>query len=291
MNKKQFFYITFLSLMIEIITSPLRGHVSSMACAVVTFTLYFIFTNLMLKNYTSKLKSKRILLACLVGCLIIQLPFRVIAFRGTLISFPDFLFHLFGIFMGYFFYFSGKYIKSGIVVISIFCCTFLYFKGYDLWIHKLNFGTFSGIIQDKEQTPEFQFTSMDGNSITNTDFAEKYVILDFWNSSCGVCFREFPKFEDQYVKYQSKNNIALYSVNVLLKHEAQGSIDPFKIISEKGYTFPTLQGGRVEDAKNIFGVDVYPTVIVLNPIGVMVYRGNVEGAFSFVEDELKRNIL
>lgn len=228
-----------------------------------------------------------ILLACLIGCLILQLHIRIPHFTRTLVSLPDFLFHLLGIFMGYLFYISDKYVKSGIIAISLVCCTFLYFKGYGLWLHKLSFGTFTGIQPVKVEIPEFQFTDKDGNTITKRDLAGKYTILDFWTTSCGICFREFPKFEEQYVKYHSDNRIALYAINVKLPRDKEKV--SFEIFTEKGYTFPTLQGGQIEDAKNKFGVTVYPTVIVLNPVGVVVFRGDIEKAFSFVERELDKN--
>ena len=281
--------IVFFSLLIELITSPLRGYVNLMACAIVTFLLYFIFINLMLKKYESKLKSQWLLFACILGCIIIQLPLRIISFSGTLGTLPDFLFHLFGIFMGYFYHIYSKYVKLGIIVTSILCCTFLYFKGYSLWLYKLNFGTFSGIQHVNVEIPVFQFTDKDGNSITNQDFIGKYVILDFWNSSCGVCFREFPKFEEQYMKYNSNKDVAIFAVNVKLPRDREGV--SFEIFSEKGYSFPTLQYGELEDAKNIFGVSVYPTVVVLNPAGIIVFCGDMEKAFSFVERTLKRNNL
>ena len=278
------FLIVIISLLIEMVTSPLRGYASFMVCSVVTFAIYFVFINLMLRKYSSKLKPTGILIAFLIGCSLLQLPLRIIFFNSSLISFPDFLFHLLGIFMGYFFYVSNKHIKSGIVVTSILCCSFLYFKGYDLWLHKLNFGTFTGIVQNNAEILEFHFTDKDGEIVTNQDFICKYTILDFWNTGCGVCFREFPKFEEHYEKYKSNNEVALYAVNIKLPRDEDGV--SFEIISERGYSFPTLQGE--DGVQNLFGVQVYPTVIVLNSAGAIVFRGNKNKAFSFVESELKR---
>jgi len=293
-----FFLIVVFSLLIELITSPLRGYKISFIpggggmqlCAVVTFILYFFFIQLMLKKYASKIKPQWILIACLIGCSLLQLPARIFSFNSSLISLPDFLFHLFGIIVGYFFYASGKLaIKSGIVVISIFSCGFLYVKGYDFWLHRLNFGTFSGIVLAKSVVPEFQLIDRNGNNITQNDFTGKYTVLDFWTTSCGVCFREFPEFDKQYVKYSSNRNVAIYAVNVKLSQDEEGV--SFEIISDRGYAFPTLQYGEIEDAKDIFGVYSYPTVIVLNKTGSIVFRGSSEKAFSFLEKELKRNTL
>jgi thiol-disulfide isomerase/thioredoxin len=155
-----------------------------------------------------------------------------------------------------------------------------------MWLNKLNYGTFTGIQPVSVAIPEFQFTDKDGNTVTNLDFSEKYTILDFWNTGCGFCFQKFPEFEEQYVKYRSNSKVSLYAVNVKLPRDREGI--SFDIISEKGYSFPTLQFGQIEDAKNIFGVIGYPTVVVLNPAGVMVFRGDMEKAVSFVESELKK---
>jgi hypothetical protein len=81
--------------------------------------------------------------------------------------------------------------------------------------------------------------------------------------------------------------VAIYSVNVKLPHDKEGI--SFELISKNGYSFPVLQSGQLEDAKNMFGVNVYPTVIILNKTGTMVFRGSLEKAFSFVENELKKN--
>ncbi len=155
-----------------------------------------------------------------------------------------------------------------------------------MWLYKLNFGTFSGIQPVKSEIPEFQFKDRDGKAITHQDFVGKYTILDFWNTGCGICFREFPKFEELYVKYQSNNDVAIYAVNVKLSRDKEGI--SFDIISEKGYSFPTLQYGQIEEAKDVFGVTVYPTVLVLDQTGAIVFRGDMEKAFSFVDSKLEK---
>jgi len=172
--------------------------------------------------------------------------------------------------------------------VSIVACGFLYVEGYDMWLHKLSFGTTNGIVHDSFEAPEFQFADRDGKTVTRNDFAGKYTMLDFWHTSCGVCFQKFPELEKQYAKYNSNSNVAIYSVNVKLPQDKEGV--SFEIISERGYSFPVLQSGLSEDAKNMFGVTVYPTVIVLDKTGAIVFRGRLEKAISFIEKELKKNI-
>jgi len=115
-------------------------------------------------------------------------------------------------------------------------------------------------------------------------FTGKYTVLDFWHTSYGVCFIKFPELDEQYLKYSSNRTVDIYAANVRLPQDKEGV--SFEIISDRGYSFPTLQGGQVEDAKDIFGVYGYPTAIVLNKTGSIVFRGSSEKAFSFLEKEL-----
>jgi thiol-disulfide isomerase/thioredoxin len=189
--------------------------------------------------------------------------------------------------MGYLFYVSGKYIKPGVVVTSIICCVFLYFWGYEMWSYKLIYGTYTGNMHNNTEMPEFKFTDINGTTIRRQDFAGRYTVLDFWTTSCGVCFQKFPLFEEQYVKYRSNNNVVLYSINAKLPSDKEGV--SFEIINEIGYSFPTLQGGLIEEVKSTFGIWAYPTVIVFNPQGFMIFRGDMDKAFTFVERELERD--
>jgi len=286
------FLIVVLSLLIELITSPLRGYDifgipgGFRLCSVVTFALYFLFINLMLKKHASKLKPKRILLACLIGCCLIQLPLRLIHFNSTLVSLPDFLFHLFGIFMGYLFYVSGKYLKSGIVLISLFCCIFLY-KGYDLWSHKLNFDTFTGMIAEKYQS-SIIFQNDEGENINLDNLEGEYIVLDFWTSSCGVCFRKFPEVQRIYDKWRDNEQMRLYGVFCRYEKNEETPATGTKILQEIGYTFPSLSIDIKNPILKEFGVNVYPTVLIFNNKDrTLIFRGRIEYAEKLLNKILK----
>jgi len=199
-----FFLIVLYALLIELITAPFRM-LSFMSCSVITFVLYFIFVYIISKKFSSQLKESYILSASLLGCSIIILPLHIMDFSNTLISFPDFLFHLFGIVMGYSFFKSSKLFKTIIILFSLSCCIFLYFKGYMMWIHKVYYGTFSGKIE-RTDVPDFQFADEKGKLISIHDFSGKYTIVDCWYTGCGVCFREFPIF-DKEGKFVFRGNI------------------------------------------------------------------------------------
>ena len=287
-----FFLMVVFSLLIELITSPLRGYEIFIIpggyrlCSVVTFALYFLFINVMLKRHAAKLKPSRILLACLIGCCLLPLPIHLFNFSSTLVSLPDLLFHLFGIVMGYCFYVSNKYVKSGIVIISLLCCTFLYFKGYDLWMHKLAHGTFTGkVVENYPATMVFQNDL--GENISIEDLGGEYLVLDFWFSGCGSCFRAFPKVQKVYDKWLDNEQVRLYAVFCRMKDYEETPATGTELLREGGYTFPFLSID-MDDFFKETGIKVYPTVLIFNNKDrTLIFRGNIETAEKYLNENLK----
>ena len=44
--------------------------------------------------------------------------------------------------------------------------------------------------------PDFTLSSLDGNTISLSDFKGKYVVLDFWASWCPDCIRDIPVYSN-----------------------------------------------------------------------------------------------
>jgi len=280
---KEYIKIFFGAFIIELITSPLRA-VDFGLCSIVTFILFFAFQYFMSYKNKDKIKAEYVLLVSLLGCSFLQVPLRLWVVSDTLITLPDYLFHLLGILMGYWFFKSKRNLRIIIVLLSITSCTFLYFKGCDMWLHKYNHGTFTGYIQEKEMH-FFQFVNERNDTISKQIFLGKYVIFDFWNLYCGICFRKFPEVEKLYETITPyKDRIELYAVN--LKYAEDSESYAFETIRERGYSFPVLQTMDRDMLQTVFGVDGYPTVVILNPNGNLIFRGNIENATRFVKKEI-----
>lgn len=54
------------------------------------------------------------------------------------------------------------------------------------------------------EAPNFTANDTLGQSISLTDFAGKWVVVDFWASWCGDCRREMPEVEQIYAEYADK---------------------------------------------------------------------------------------
>src|SRR5437899_1421514 len=135
-----------LSFFLSVAISPLRGYdlAYSSLCG---FVVYFLLTLVCLKKV---LKTKSILLFTLAlvgGFWVIQLPIRIMAFETSLVSLPDAILASLGIAAALAYRLLREPFRNAIPMASFILVIFMCFQGYGYWIHKLNFGTFTGRIE------------------------------------------------------------------------------------------------------------------------------------------------
>ncbi len=100
----------------------------------------------------------------------------------------------------------------------------------------------------------------------------KIIALDFWTTSCGVCFEKFPGLERNYLNFKNNKDIELYSINVPMK---ENNFDAtIELVNNLGYKFPTLYATSIEEVQQL-GIDAYPHLLVLKN-GKIRYDGRLE---------------
>lgn len=111
-------------------------------------------------------------------------------------------------------------------------------------------------------------------------YKNKTIVLDFWTTSCGICFKKFPLLQALQEKYKNDTTIIIHAVNIPLKRDSV--MQPFKIIENKGYSFSVVVG--LNNIQSIFGIDGYPRVFILRE-GKIVFNGAIEDVFKFISCE------
>jgi thiol-disulfide isomerase/thioredoxin len=163
----------------------------------------------------------------------------------------------------------------------------MYVKGYDMWLNKLNFDTYTGNIEAVEISNDIIFKNTNNQAVNISKLKGKVILLDFWNSHCGVCFREFPKVQTMYDKYKTNANVKLYSVNSFFQ-DIDKDGDALRFIKQRSYTFPVLICKEESTLKKM-KIIAYPAVLIIDKNGELVFRGNIEDADKKIEELLKED--
>ena len=250
------------------------------------FSLYFFLTIFFLNKFRKDLSIQQSIFAIILGLCFFQLPPRILNFSSSLISLLDFILHFFGIICGYLYITFGQKVKYLVVTLAFGIAIFVFLQGYDYYNHKLNYGTFTGEIYESNLPTTFEAFDKQKNSINDNNFNGRIVLLDFWNTRCGICFEKFPQVQTIYNKYENDSSVLILAVNKPLA-EVDAPDEAFLIVKKKEFTFPVVIS-EDEDLAEKFGVSVYPTTFVINQNKQIVYKGDIEGAVKMV-DKLKSN--
>mgnify|MGYP003401624728 FL=1 len=160
---------------------------------------------------------------------------------------------------------------------------FMFFKGYSMWIHKLNFDTYSGSYL--AEFPEFIADDKNGSRISKASLTGKLVLIDFWHTQCGACFRKFPLLDKISLKHQLNPRVKFLALNLPLQTDQPTRA--FDMINKRGYSFPVakLQTTSIIDSLSI---SFFPTTILVNEDGRVIFKGSIENGISRLENEIKK---
>lgn len=112
--------------------------------------------------------------------------------------------------------------------------------------------------------PDFTLQTLDGESVSLSDYRGKLVMINFWASWCPPCNSEMPDLQSYYEQHKDEDFIIL-GVNY------QDTPDKVQAFVEKyGVTFPILLDSDGQVA-NLFGVQGLPTSFFVDK------QGNVLG--------------
>lgn len=267
---KTFLLIAAASLLLYLITMPLRA-VNFPLSSLIASVCYFYLTMVCLRRYKHVLNTWMILLALLTGLWLLELPLRIIDFKETLISFPDIILRTLGVVSGLLYWQLKKPLNYATLILALSLPVFMYFQGYDYWLQKLNYGTFTGSVS-YAQPATFEALPKNGQLITDNELKNKIVLLDFWTTSCGVCFQKFPYLQALHDKYKDDPNVMVMAVNAPMEGDKPGQA--FGMIEERGYTFPVVIT-KDEQMAERFGVFTYPKTFIIAKDRTVVFYGDI----------------
>ena len=131
------------------------------------------------------------------------------------------------------------------------------------------------IEKEKPYIQDFSLYDSTLNKIELQKMKGKIIVLDFWTTSCGVCYKKFPEFEKLAGQYKEFNNVCFYAVNIITKRDSIEKV--IKHTETLGYNFPFLftKASDVKSIQKKTSVFSFPTIIIINNEGKIVYHGSL----------------
>ncbi|QHJ70724.1 redoxin domain-containing protein [Planococcus halotolerans] len=87
-----------------------------------------------------------------------------------------------------------------------------------------------------ETAPDFELTTLAGESVRLSDYKGKKVILNFWATWCPPCRAEMPDMQKYYDEQADGENVEILAVNLTTADKGMDKINAF--VEEFSLTFP-----------------------------------------------------
>lgn len=276
---KAFFLILLISLVMLLLVSFLTSNIQNNT--VLSFTGYFFLTLISIKFFGKKLLASTIIWIIFATMIVLQSFTIYTWFVWDTFGLPVVAATCFAVISAFLLHKWKFPLNIAPIFLSICFVVFMFFQGWDYWIHRMNYGTFTGRVQTFNLPAKFEGLNEQNEIVTDENFRNKIVLLDFWYTGCGVCFEKFPQVQAAYEKYRNDSSVAIFAVDKPIEEDTPGQA--FQVIKEAGYSFPVVIA-KDEELPRKFGVKYYPTTFVIDDSGKIVFKGDIAGAVKMVEE-------
>lgn len=132
-----------------------------------------------------------------------------------------------------------------------------------------------------DKAPDFQLTTLEGETVKLSDYRGQGVFLNFWATYCPPCKKEMPFMQNQYDLLKEKG-VTILAVDV---GEPQSVVEKF---AEKyGLTFPILLDSN-QETMALYDVAAIPVSFLIDENGMVVDRITAGLTESQIADYLKQ---
>ena len=133
-------------------------------------------------------------------------------------------------------------------------------------------------VREGDMAPAFSTVNFEGEPVSLSSFKGKFVVLDFWGTWCGPCIAVIPELKELFQKYQP-HNVELISVACELGKDEDKMLSKAKnFVQQKGMNWIHLFENKNNNDSELslirkYSVDVYPSTILIDPEGKIIFRG------------------
>lgn len=124
-----------------------------------------------------------------------------------------------------------------------------------------------------QQAPDFELTTLEGETVKLSELRGQPVVLNFWASWCGPCRQEMPDFQAVHDRYKDAG-LKIYGINV---GESTVAVQDF--LSKVNVNFPTLID-RDESVQTAYKILPLPATFFIDRNGTIrqIYQSQMSAA-------------
>ena len=112
----------------------------------------------------------------------------------------------------------------------------------------------------------FEFVDLEGRPVSRDSLSDKVVVIDFWATWCGWCFKGLPNLQQVYDKYRDDDRVAIITVST---DEVDVANSDLTAAFEKAkLTMPILRDVD-QQSRSMFEVQGLPSMFVLGTDGTV----------------------
>lgn len=118
---------------------------------------------------------------------------------------------------------------------------------------------------------DFKLEDLSGNSVSLADHLGEVVIVYFWSSSCGPCKKSVPYYRE--ISKRLTDEGKPFQIISLSVDDEQSKTEKF--VRENEMPFINCRIGGNSRLLHEWGVEAFPSAVIINREGVVVSRGNL----------------
>ena len=119
----------------------------------------------------------------------------------------------------------------------------------------------AGLIHPNNPMPDFEFKTLDGTVKSLNDFKGKYLIINWWSTTCGPCVTEMPVLNKMVEKYKLRTDVAFVAIAWDEKETLESFLRKRDFKYEQTYS---------KELAALFGQS-FPKHVIVNPQGIVAY--------------------
>ena len=224
--------------------------------------VYFVVPIFIFRKIDVNKKGKALLIFLLPAIFTFSVSIHAFINQDHLSTMPMSIIGIISLFSAYYIHNSKRYIKYS----SFFFLMILFsFYIYCNWL----IGSDENITNSKF-TDELNLIDSENNAFSIEKNKGKVLVFDLWSSSCGICFKEFPEFEELYNKYKDDPKVELIVLNLPLKRDS--TLNVRKMIEK--YSFKKLYSQNLK-SWDLLDNNTVPKIIMLDKKGNVRFKGNM----------------